>query len=353
MAIYLINIAMILFWRLYFTQKRFPDARKNFCIVSAFQWTLISGLRGWSVGADTSNYYRIFEQVKQISWGKAFGDLFGYLFHGQEANDPGYTVLTKLLQVFIKDYQLFLLVIAIFFMVLMARWIYRHSASPCTSFILFSTLFYSFYAITGHRQVVATALVTFVGYDLIKQRKLWKFVAISFAAFLIHKSSLVFVPLYFISRIPATTGYMILCAVVIVLVAALGKVLYGPIALWIGYGENQVDYAGGGAELYATLLVLLCIVTWLLYPRIRRHRDDAGMLFHINSFALVTGLLVSQNQSFMRVQQYFSMFLMITIPEVINTVRKEYRLLVYLLFGTVMILYLMRNNPQYQFFFMG
>jgi len=44
---------------------------------------------------------------------------------------------------------------------------------------------------------------------------------------------------------------------------------------------------------------------------------------------------------------------MITVPEVINTVRREYRLLGYLLFGAVMILYLMRNNPQYQFFFIS
>ena len=68
---------------------------------------------------------------------------------------------------------------------------------------------------------------------------------------------------------------------------------------------------------------------------------------------LISGLLVIQNQSFMRIQQYFSLFLMITIPEVINTVKREYRLLVYLLFGAVMIAYLIMQNPQYQFFFMG
>ena len=348
MAVYLANIALIIFWRMYFTQKRFSNARKYFCIVAALQWILISGLRHWDVGADTYNYYSMFEDIKLTSWGAIFRDFVRL----QNDNEIGYDLLTKVFQVFSGSYQLFLIVIAVFFMWSMAVWIYRNSASPCTSFLLFSTLFYSFYAITGHRQAIATALVVFLGYDLIQKRKFWKFAAVSFAAFLIHKSSLVFVPLYFLAAVPATVGYMFLCASAITAVAVLGKRLYGPIALWAGYSERQINYTEGGAELYAVLLVLLCIVIWILFPRIRKHRDDADLLFHVNSLALASGLLVIQNQSFMRIQQYYSLFLMITVPEVINTVKREYRLLVYLLFGTVMILYLIRNNPAYLFFFM-
>jgi hypothetical protein len=44
---------------------------------------------------------------------------------------------------------------------------------------------------------------------------------------------------------------------------------------------------------------------------------------------------------------------MITIPEVINTLKREYRLLGYLLFGVVMITYLIVQKPEYQFFFMS
>lgn len=352
MVVYLINIALILFWRLYFTKSRFPNARRNFCTIAAVQWILISGLRDWSVGADTENYANMFQQVESVPWGDVFFSFMGYSLQNVEGRDPGYLLLSKLIQIFSGSYQLFLVAIAVFFMTLMAIWIYRNSSSPCTSFILFSTLFYSFYAITGHRQTIATALVVFVGYELIKQRKFWKFVGVIFAAFLIHKSSLVFSFLYFMARIPVTIPYMLLCAVVIVVVAVLGVDLYGPIATWVGY-ESFLDYTEGGAELYAVLLVMLCILTWLLYPRIRNHREDAPLLFHANSLALLTGLLVIQNQSFMRIQQYFSLFLMITVPEVINTLKREYRLLGYLLFGAVMIAYLVRNNPQYQFFFMG
>lgn len=353
MGVYLINIVLILFWRLYFTHKRLPDARKYYCAIVAIQWILISGLRHWSVGADTKQYYNLFESVKDTSWEMLLRGLLERLFGPMKEYDIGYYILTKLFQIFSGSYQLFLLAIAVFFISLMAVWIYRYSSSPCTSFILFSTLFYSFYALTGHRQTIATALVCFVGYGLILQRKFWKFVAVVFMAFLIHKSSLLFLPLYFLCQIPITLGYRIFCTIVIMVVGILGRSLYVPIALWMGFDEVLINYAEGGAELYAVLLILLCTIIWILYPRIAHHRQDARVLFHINSLTVLTGLMVFHNQSFMRIQQYFSLYLMITIPEVINTVKREYRLLVYLLFGGVMIVYLIHNNPQYQFFFMN
>ena len=353
MTVYLLNITLIVFWRLYFAQKKLPNSRKYYCGVVALQWILVSGLRDWSIGTDTYNYRNMFEAAKATAWRTVFENVFGYSLQDTLGRDPGYTIFTKLFQLFSGSYQLFLIAIAVLFMSLMAVWIYKNSASSCTSFILFSTLFYSFYAITGHRQTIATALVVFLGYELIKKRKFWSFMAVAFVAFLIHKSSLAMVPLYFIAKLPVTLGYMFLCVAAVVLIAVLGKRLYGPVALWIGYGEQYIDYAEGGAELYATLLVLLCVVIWLLYPGFKNRRKDAPLLFHINAMTLISGLLVIQNQSFMRIQQYFSLFLMITIPEIINTVKREYRLLVYLLFGSVMVFYLIRNNPQYEFFFMN
>ena len=353
MAIYLINIALIIFWRLCITERRFKDSRKLYCGLVAFQWILISGLRDWSVGADTAHYQYLFERVIGTSWNEILRKLFDYLFRGLETSDPGYYALTKVFQIISKDYQIFLVAIAILFMGLMARFIYRHSASPCTSFLIFSTLFYSFYAITGHRQTIATALIVFVGYDLIKRRELLKFALVAFASFLIHKSSIVVIPLYFMFRIPVTPTYKRICAVVIVVITLLGKAIYGPLALLLGYGQNQVDYAEGGAETFAVLLIALCIVTWIFYPQIKKRRADADHLFHVNSLALLSALLVIQNQGFMRIQQYYSLFIMITIPELLNLVKRRHRLWIYLAFGAVMIAYLMKNNPQYSFFFMS
>jgi transmembrane protein EpsG len=94
MIIYLINIALIIFWRLFFTQKRFANARKLYCIVVAIQWILLSGLRDWSIGADTYNYYTLFERVKDMTWGEVFAGFTSYFTPGFEVMDPVYTLLT-------------------------------------------------------------------------------------------------------------------------------------------------------------------------------------------------------------------------------------------------------------------
>ena len=351
MTIYLINIALILFWRLFFTEKRFANAKKLFCWTVAIQWILISGLRDWSVGSDTYNYYIYFEQTKNQSWASLFQYIYRSVLRVWDGEEWGYTLLMKVFQIFFQDYQLFLVGIAAIFMGLMARWVYKYSSSPCTSFIIFSTLFYSFYALTGHRQTIATALIVFVGYDLIRERKFWRFAGISLVAFLIHKSSVMFVPFYFLTMIPATFIYKWICAAGVTLFAMYGAPLYKTFALWLGYGENQVNYTKGGAELYALILVALCVVMWLFHPMLKKRREDADHLFHASSMALLSALMVMQNQNFMRIQQYYSLFIMITIPELINLVKREYRLLVYLAFGAVMIFYLVQNNPQYSFFF--
>ena len=235
----------------------------------------------------------------------------------------------------------------------MAVWIYRNSNMPCFSYILFSTLFYAFYAVTGHRQTIATALIVFLGYECIKKRRPIRFAILAFIAFFIHKSSIVFVPFYFIAVIPITIPYVIVALTVVVTVALLGKPLYGAIADRMGFGEGAIGYEGGGAETYATVLVLMCILILATYPLYKKHRENANHIFNITLLTLMASLLVYQNQSFMRIQQYYSLFLMISFPEVLSCCEKRTRTLAYFGATALMIFYLIIQSPHYALFFMG
>ena len=174
MAVYLINIFFVVFWGIILIYNKKSDSNtKLYCSIVAIQWILISGLRHASVGADTQNYATRFEQAKTTSWSKLFENFFGYIFKGEDVNDPGYFIFQKFFQIFCKDYQVYLVFIALIFTSFMAIWIYKNSKDPCFSFVLYSALFYSFYALTGHRQTIATALLVFLGYKYIKERKLF------------------------------------------------------------------------------------------------------------------------------------------------------------------------------------
>lgn len=351
MAVYLINIFFVVFWGIILIYNKKSDSNtKLYCSIVAIQWILISGLRHISIGADTDGYLRSFERVKSVSWSKIFGNLWEYLFEGADLKDPGYDLLQKIFQIFCSDYQVYLIFIALFFTSFMAVWIYKNSKDPCFSFVLYSALFYSFYALTGHRQTIATALLVFLGYKYIKERKLFKFAILAFVAFTIHKSSAVFIPYYFIANISINPLYVIIALIIIIVIAIMGKDIYGPVSEFLGFSEEQIYSAVGGAETYATILTLMCVVVLLFYYFYKSKTENATRIFNITLLTLMSSLLVFQNQSFMRVQQYYSLFLCVSFPEVINSFDKKSRTLVYVSAVVFLILYLVGNNPQYMFF---
>ena len=354
MSVYLVNILLICAWGSALLLINSNDRKKKiYCTIVAMQWILISGLRRFSVGADTYAYYYAFERVKSTPWKTILLQNWDYLFHGVEIKDPGYPLLEKIFQIFCGDYQVFLLFIAAVFTISMAVWIYKNSAMPCLSFLIYSVLFYAFYAVTGHRQTLATALIVFVGYKYIKEKKLLRFLAIAFIAFLLHKSSLVFILYYFLAHKRITKPYVVTISGIIALIVLLGKRVYGPIALFMGFLEEQVDYVIGGSETYALVLTLVCFVVLAVFPFIRKRRKDANLLCNITFLTLMSSLLIFQHQGFMRIQQYYSLFIMITIPEVLLSLRKEERTLAYLLVTLSLIVYLIKCHPYYQFFFMA
>ena len=67
MSVYLANIGLLFIWA-FFLLKIKPSEKKRiaFCAIACTQWVLISGLRHWSIGADTLTYYLAFENGRLI-----------------------------------------------------------------------------------------------------------------------------------------------------------------------------------------------------------------------------------------------------------------------------------------------
>lgn len=208
MSVYLLNIALIFIWAFFLLKyKPSKNKKKAFCAIACVQWVILSGLRGMTVGADTIEYRRGFNRVNITSWHRIITDISAYI-GGAEIKDPGYALFVKIFQVFSTNYQLYLVFIAVLFMIPMAIWIYKNSSMPCLSFIIFSTLFYSFYAVTGIRQTIATSLVVFIGYEFIKKKKPIPFLILVFLSFFIHKSCICFLPFVFFAH---KKNYMAIC----------------------------------------------------------------------------------------------------------------------------------------------
>lgn len=173
--------------------------RIMFCVIASVSWGLLSALRHVSIGADTIAYEMSFNRVLHVPiqelWSRV---VTTYFTKTLIYKDPGYNLLVKLLQYISKDPRFLLFFIAVLLFTSMGIWIYRNSQMPYVSYLLFSTLFFGFYAFTGHRQTIATALVVFVGHELIRKRKLMPYLILMLLASTIHKSCLCYLPAYFV-----------------------------------------------------------------------------------------------------------------------------------------------------------
>ncbi len=348
MNIYVANVLLTLVWGLMLLLiKPTPNKRKVFIGLTTVQWILISGLRGMSVSPDMYSYKFKFEKALHTSWKQVFASFYD-VYVNEDGKDPGYTIFEKVIQIFVKDYQAYLFIVAVIFFVCLAIWIYRNSRLPCFSYLIFSAFLFGFYAITGTRQTIATALVVLIGSELIKRRQFWKFLLVCAVAFTIHKSSMVALPFYFISQKEITAKYSLAVFGAFPILFVFRNQYVEVLKYISGYDYDALE--SSGAYGFTLVYMAVCAVSMILIRYIKLNCENYKIYYN----ALFMGSLfipaVFVNPAMMRVVQYFTLYLMLMIPEIVCSIEKKYRATAYA--AMVFVLFLASNvyNYSYQFF---
>lgn len=359
MGWYLINIlAFVLAW--YWPTNHVLDADRNrvrarrTCITAAIGWILLSGLRGLSVGADTEAYAIMFEQSAYSPWSDIWQNVvLKYIYRiDVPGKDFGYFLLEKVFRTFTASYTLWLLFIAIVFTVPMAILIYRYSSNACISWVVYSTLFYSFFAITGHRQTIATGIVVWGGLECIRKRKLIPFLLLTFVAYTIHASALCVLPFYWVSQLKVTKARLSVYMVGIVAAFFLRNQLLVFLQSIVGY-ESFQQYDRAQAGIFLFLLIAIGVFVFVFWEHIRRSENPI-LDMSVNALMMACGFspLLLINPSCMRVVQYYSVYLMFLLPELRYVFREDSRALFLRILAVIMIALLIKQMPSYRFFFM-
>lgn len=327
---------------------------KMVCIIGSLNWIILSGLRDISVGADTYSYkVNFFDKIDSISWNRLLNDFYNkYILRLPDMEkDLGYRVFEKIFHLFSNNYQLYLIFIAIIFFVLMGRFIYKYSKNAYLSYVLFSCLFYSFYAITGLRQTIATALVVFCGTELIKDRKFYKFLFLIMIASTIHASALCFLPFYWISRINISYKTILVYWGLIISSFLFRTQVFKVFKLISGYDNYKFDSGATGGTFLLLLLVLAVFISIFCEKII----DDFISSISLNALFIscIFSSMLLINPACMRVIQYYSIFLVLLLPKCQNIFVNKSKNLFNILIPSILILLLILNNPTYSFFWMS
>lgn len=323
--------------------------KKIFVVMASFQWIILSGLRHVTIGADTSTYRISFYDKVNMSWNDIFNRFYEIYILGYPGKDPGYAVIEKLATLVSTNYQVYLIMIALFFTIPLGKWIYENSRDPFLSFLIYSVLFYAFFAITGHRQTIATAMVVLVGYKYIKERKLLPFLLITLIAFTIHKSALIFILFYFIANKKITKVYLFTMFILFIIFFINKEYLSTMIKMLSGYEVYGINKEAGTFGFTIIFLGLATVSAWR-YKKILRNNPQAVHFYNAFLVALLFIPLTFVNPSAMRAVQYFSIFIMLLIPEIIYSFKGRFRVFSYYILVTVLIMLITKSNPTYMFF---
>ena len=351
MTIYLINIILMIMFActlLYYIP--FQRGKKLFCIIVSAQLALLSGLRHYTVGADTYQYKLYYEEMGNRSWSQLSVEFINILFKGANGKDPGYAIFEKIIYTFTSNYQVYLMIIALIFTVPLGIWIYKNSMEPFISFLIYLCLFFSFFGITGHRQTIATALVVLIGYKFIKERNFWLFLVLILIAFTIHKSSFVFFPYYFLANKKVTRKYLFLMSGIITMMFIFKNKAMVILGTQTGYEQFIEQYKGAGAVTFTLVLSLITVIT--IWKHESLLKKNPQVKYHINALlmAMLFTPLTFVDPNAMRVVQYFSLFIMLLIPEILRLFINRDKIIIYLAAIILLIGLFFKNNPQYIFF---
>ena len=330
--------------------------RKNYIIFICIILILQSALRHVAVGADTYAYYLKFEEIKLTSWQEIWENFRSVYVLG-EGKDAGYPLIQKVFQFFSGEYRIFLFFVAVIFFSSLGYFIYTQTKYISDVFVaiaIYEVLFYSFFSITGLRQTLATAF-TFWGLHFIRQRKLWQYTLLIICAAFIHKSVLLFYPFYFIARLNRPRQLLAASFVIFPVMFVFGRSVAGIMAL-LSAQDNYMGYALSdanptGAVDFFIFLLGCGILGWIALRNAKQRDSDMPIIYNAISIAIIFTPLTWIDSSLMRIVQYFSIFILVFLPYVINNLFRDYqtRIVAIVVLMVLFVSVIIMRNVDYAF----
>lgn len=283
-----------------------------------------SAFRSYSVGNDTETYLHTFTAVSSVD------SLVGLLSTGLIlTQEIGYLLLNLICYKLFNHYQSILIVSSLFVFWGYYKFIKKYTTSLFLAFATFFLLRFSDEAMNIIRQSIAMVIILH-SFDCIKTNNIKKYSLLIVAAFLFHKTALVFAPAWWFCKMQfgkIMISRFLVISVLIMILLKIGLSFLVPImGRYSTYMTDDYDYTSGGK--IAPLLNVLIYLTILLFVNRQIHitskkNNHISLIKNMMSMRnlLFTGiciLIVSlSNALIFRVALYYCMFVIVLLPNAI------------------------------------
>lgn len=324
MNISLVLILAILFLGILFSSSNSPQFRKSYIISCCLLLLLSAALRNLGYGAegaDTMNYFYMFENLSDSSWQEIWQLFVARYFASGGEEDIGFLVLMKLISYLTTSFHVFTFIAELLFFVPFGIYLYRFSKGMLElvfAFVFYLALVHS-HAMTGARQFYAMGLG--IMFFLYYYQKQYKYALISlFFGMTIHMSLLlVVIPCILSYLSPSHLKRTHLCIwflfpVVMIMpnqiISFMGTIV--GVEKYANYGTNAIV---GGTETFIFLLESLSLVCYIGIKKkdLATSRNMRALYAMVPCFTFF-GPLIYSNGSMIRISMYSYLYLTLLLP---------------------------------------
>ncbi len=313
-------------------KKEYKTSVFYFIVMSVYM-IIIIGLRRTDIGIDTSNYASMYKSVGELD----FSDL------KYEMNDKGFVVLQMIFNRLHIGFSGFNFIYAMYVIAVVSCYIYKESEMPWLSYFLYVCFGFFILDFTMVRQTLAMAIVL-MAFMIDKNRGVKDFILFALLVILastIHASAIIFMPVWFIKKLPFNSLIVAFLLILIPLCYLFKGQLTGFLVNMAGNvsdkyeGYSKVGEGSAGILLY--LMMLVTVVFSLFVPGLFKDKKNAT-LFYLLCIMLVIFPGVQGGGAIMRIYYYFYMFMIVFIPNMVcslDTKEKGFFVLIVFLYLAV------------------
>lgn len=266
--IYLLPIIFIpIIVKLFFPQKDVdstPKRRFAYIFLCGFLIFILMGFRSrYSGSADTTTYCKMFDTFKGYS-------SFNSVIKNQKLDTYFFLFSESLFYLYVwmigrifNHYQFLLIITSLIIIISICYFILKNSKNCQLSLMIFIAFGLFMFSMNGMRQVLAMSICLFA-YNFAKDKKIIPFVLVVLLALLFHKSSVLFLIVYFLPNIKYNYKTWILFGACFAFLIIFGKKLSGIFgSLTQKDYENISTSVSGGLAVIA--IYLMTIAMTLIY----------------------------------------------------------------------------------------
>lgn len=333
-------ILLLLISGIYFVTYKKNKKNTLFLKITIALLTILEGFRAFSVGNDTGVYLRIFNIANDIKWDFLYVTRF----------EKGYLILNILLSYITNNARVLLIIVSIFINIGLYYFIKNNSNNYYLSIFMYVCLLFFYSAMNTIRQNIALTIII-IGFCLIRNRKFIPYLLTVAIASLFHFSAIIAIFLYPLYKIKFNKKNIIIILVLFMVVllsfSRIIKYINTSNLFMYNYSLRDEGYSLANS-LYA--LTYIFMIIFCLLNKEYEGEDNSFMLYTLLASVLINSLAIKMN-IFERLADYYSVFSIIYLPNVITAIKNERTKKIFkILFILLMIIYaqtIIINRPEW------